>query len=226
MEADRRAVRPVPPHDRHLLQGTGRTAVDVRPQHQRVQELRPEQGEAVHRVQPRRILRRRCHPVRLRGRRVQPGGPAGRAELGGLPCRDGGDYRVTVTRDERSIANDGRRLTFRYQLNGPATHKIVERATGTPLPRIKFFAMGDIEIAGVPHPRAQPHHGRGVPGLEFTGLELVGPSEHGEKVLDAADGGGRSSGSAREARGPTRPRPSSPGGSPPLRCPPSTRARR
>jgi vanillate/3-O-methylgallate O-demethylase len=112
----------------------------------------------------------------LVGRPVAPNWAAFHAETG--------DYRVTVTRDERSIANDGRRLTFRYQLNGPATHKIVEKAADEPLPRIRFFAMGEIEIAGVPI-RALNHTMVGVPGLEFTGLELVGPSEHGEKVLAA-----------------------------------------
>lgn len=61
-----------------------------------------------------------------------------------------GDYRVTVTRDERSAANLGRRLTFRYQINGPATHSIVEKAVGGPLPRIKFFNMGEFEISGFP----------------------------------------------------------------------------
>jgi glycine cleavage system aminomethyltransferase T len=112
----------------------------------------------------------------LVGRPVAPNWAAFHAETGG--------YRVTVTRDERSIANNGRRLTFRYQLNGPSTHKIVEKAVGAPLPRIKFFAMGEIEIAGAPV-RALNHTMAGVPGLEFTGLELVGPSEHAETVLEA-----------------------------------------
>ncbi|ROQ60123.1 syringate O-demethylase/vanillate/3-O-methylgallate O-demethylase [Streptomyces sp. 840.1] len=112
----------------------------------------------------------------LVGRPVAPNWVAFQAETG--------QYRVTVTRDERSIANDGRRLTFRFQLNGPATHRIVEKAAGAPLPRIRFFGMGEIEIAGVPI-RALNHTMVGIPGQEFTGLELIGPSEHGERVLDA-----------------------------------------
>jgi glycine cleavage system aminomethyltransferase T len=112
----------------------------------------------------------------LVGRPVAPNWAAFHAETG--------DYRVTVTRDERSVANNGKRLTFRYQLNGPATHKIVEKAAGTPLPALKFFAMGEIKIAGAPI-RALNHTMVGVPGDEFTGLELVGPSEHSERVLEA-----------------------------------------
>jgi glycine cleavage system aminomethyltransferase T len=44
--------------------------------------------------------------------------------------------------------------------------------------------MGEIEIAGVPT-RALNHTMVGIPGQEFTGLELIGPSEHGERVLEA-----------------------------------------
>jgi glycine cleavage system aminomethyltransferase T len=44
--------------------------------------------------------------------------------------------------------------------------------------------MGEIRIAGVPI-RALNHTMVGIPGQEFTGLELVGPSEHGETVLAA-----------------------------------------
>lgn len=112
----------------------------------------------------------------LVGRPVAPNWAAFHAETG--------DYRVSVTRDERTVANKGRRLSFRFQLNGPATHKIVEKAVGAALPAIKFFAMGEIEIAGVPI-RALNHTMAGVPGLEFTGLELVGPSEGSEKVREA-----------------------------------------
>ncbi|GAA1545958.1 aminomethyltransferase family protein [Nocardioides humi] len=112
----------------------------------------------------------------LVGRPVAPNWAAFQAETG--------DYDVEVTRDERSVANDGRRLSFRFQLNGPATHKIVERAVGSPLPTIRFFAMGEIEIAGVPI-RALNHTMAGVPGLEFTGLELVGPSDGAERVREA-----------------------------------------
>jgi vanillate/3-O-methylgallate O-demethylase len=95
-----------------------------------------------------------------------------------------GDYNVTVVRDERSEANPKGRLTFRYQLNGPATQKILDAVCGGELPHIRFFNMGQFDIAGVPV-RALNHTMAGVPGREMTGLELVGPADGGSDVLDA-----------------------------------------
>ncbi|MGE0214785.1 hypothetical protein [Mycolicibacterium sp.] len=118
----------------------------------------------------------------LVGRPVAPNWVAFHAETG--------DYDVTVTRDERTVANNGQRLTFRYQLNGPATQKIVEAAAGGPLPRIKFFNIGDFEIAGVPV-RALNHTMAGAPGLEFTGLEIMGPSAHAAEVRAALVAAGK-----------------------------------
>jgi len=112
----------------------------------------------------------------LVGRPVTPNWVAFHAETG--------DYDVKVTRDERTVENGGRRLTFRYQLNGPATQKIVEKAAGQPLERVKFFNMTEFEIAGAPI-RALNHTMAGAPGLEYTGLELMGPSEKAEEVLAA-----------------------------------------
>lgn len=118
----------------------------------------------------------------LVGRPVTPNWVAFHAETG--------DYDVKVTRDERTIANNGQRLTFRYQLNGPATQRIVEKAVGSSLPEIKFFQMGEIEIAGIPI-RALNHTMAGAPGLEFTGLELVGPSTGATEVRQALLAAGR-----------------------------------
>jgi vanillate/3-O-methylgallate O-demethylase len=112
----------------------------------------------------------------LVGRPVTPNWVAFHAETGG--------YKVKVTRDERSVENGGRRLTFRYQINGPATQKIVEKAVGHELEKIKFFNIGEFEIAGA-HIRALNHTMAGTPGLEMTGLELMGPSEKGEEVMAA-----------------------------------------
>lgn len=95
-----------------------------------------------------------------------------------------GDYDVEVTRDERSEANPNPRLTFRYQLNGPATQKILEKAHGSALEHIRFFNMGEFELAGTPI-RALNHTMAGVPGREMTGLELIGPHERRQEVLDA-----------------------------------------
>ena len=123
--------------------------------------------------------------VSLVGRPITPDWVAFHAETG--------DYDVTVTRDERSVDNDGRRMTFRYQIQGPNALKIVEQAHGGKIDHIKFFNLGEFDIAGAPI-RALNHTMSGVPGLEMTGLELMGPSEYGEAVLDALVTAGRDHG--------------------------------
>jgi vanillate/3-O-methylgallate O-demethylase len=97
-----------------------------------------------------------------------------------------GAYDVTVERDERSAVNPaGRRRVYRFQVQGPNAHKVLERAGGLPLPEIKFFNMGEITIAG--RTVHALHHGMsGVPGLE-----LFGPWEEGEEVRAAIVEAGR-----------------------------------
>lgn len=95
-----------------------------------------------------------------------------------------GDYDVEVVRDEASPWNPNPRRQFRYQIQGPNGLKIVERAVGHPIDRIKFFNIGTFEIAGV-HIRALNHTMIGVPGLEMTGLEMTGPLADGPRVLEA-----------------------------------------
>jgi glycine cleavage system aminomethyltransferase T len=97
---------------------------------------------------------------------------------------EGGDYRVEVTRDDASPVNPRERLVFRYQLQGPAALEIVKAASDGTLGRIKFFNIGDFEIAGVPV-RALNHTMVGTPGHEYTGLEIFGPREHSARVKDA-----------------------------------------
>ncbi|MGZ6545661.1 MAG: vanillate/3-O-methylgallate O-demethylase [Actinomycetota bacterium] len=88
-----------------------------------------------------------------------------------------GGYDVRVERDERTVANPtGRRKLYRFQVQGPAAHQVLEKANGRPLPDIKFFNMGEITIAGRTV-RALHHGMSGVPGLE-----LFGPWEEGEDV--------------------------------------------
>jgi vanillate/3-O-methylgallate O-demethylase len=91
-----------------------------------------------------------------------------------------GGYDVTVERDERTAANPtGRRKIYRFQVQGPNAHGVLEQATGSPLPEIKFFNMGELTIAG--HKVRALHHGMsGVPGLE-----LFGPWEEREEVRAA-----------------------------------------
>jgi vanillate/3-O-methylgallate O-demethylase len=99
-------------------------------------------------------------------------------------CAETGGYDVEVIRDERSLVNQGKRLIFRYQLQGPNAQRIVEKAHGGPLPRIKFFNIGEFAIAGVPI-RALNHTMTGIPGEEMTGLEMTGPVEGRDAVMEA-----------------------------------------
>lgn len=96
-----------------------------------------------------------------------------------------GNYDVEIVRDDALLFNKtGRRLTFRYQLQGPNALKIVEKAAAGSLPPIKFFNIGRFTIAGRPV-RALNHTMAGVPGLEKTGLEVFGPAEFGPEVKEA-----------------------------------------
>ena len=96
-----------------------------------------------------------------------------------------GKYDVEISHDPASVYNPlGRRRHWRYQLNGPRTQDVLEKAVGGPIEHIPFFRMGGFEIAGTPV-RALNHTMSGVPGAEYTGLELFGPIEHGPRVLEA-----------------------------------------
>jgi glycine cleavage system aminomethyltransferase T len=91
-----------------------------------------------------------------------------------------GNYRVKVTRDERSVCNQKQRLLYRYQIQGPNAVKVLEKVNEGCLPDIKFFNIGDLSIAGK-KVRALSH------GMARTrgGLELFGPFEDGEKIKSA-----------------------------------------
>jgi len=91
-----------------------------------------------------------------------------------------GDYDVTIERDERTAANPtGRRMLYRFQVQGPTAHDVLRAATGKELPDIKFFNMGELTIGG--HTVRALHHGMsGAPGME-----LFGPWEEAEDVRAA-----------------------------------------
>src|SRR6187200_820653 len=80
-----------------------------------------------------------------------------------------GDYDVTFDRDARTAVNPtGKRKIYRFQVQGPTAMQVLEKATGGPLPEIKFFNMDEITIAGR-KVRALHHGMSGVPGLELFG---------------------------------------------------------
>ncbi|MBZ5580469.1 MAG: aminomethyl transferase family protein [Acidobacteriia bacterium] len=87
--------------------------------------------------------------------------------------------KATAERDERSAVNQGRRKTYRYQVQGPHAVKVMEKVTGKPAPDIKFFHMDVFKVAGR-DVRALRHGMVGQPGWE-----LFGPWDDGDAVRDA-----------------------------------------
>jgi glycine cleavage system aminomethyltransferase T len=92
---------------------------------------------------------------------------------------ENGDYAVAAVRDERSAANSGGRKTYRYQVQGPNALALMEKVTGGPVPKIQFFNMDRLSIAGC-QVRALRHGMVGMPGFE-----LFGPKADGETVRAA-----------------------------------------
>jgi syringate O-demethylase len=91
-----------------------------------------------------------------------------------------GDYDVTVTRDERwAMRTDGKRSSYRFQVQGPNAMKVIEKATGAAAPDLKFFNMTTMTIGGK-QVRALRHGMAGQPGFE-----LFGPWDDGEPVRQA-----------------------------------------
>src|SRR5208337_1294972 len=90
-----------------------------------------------------------------------------------------GGYKATAERDERSAVNQGRRRTYRYQVQGPHAVRVMEKVTGKPAPDIRFFHMDTFTVAGRAV-RALRHGMVGQPGWE-----LFGPWEDGDAVRDA-----------------------------------------
>jgi syringate O-demethylase len=92
-----------------------------------------------------------------------------------------GGYDVRCERDERTVARTGpvERKVYRFQVQGPNALKLMEQATGKPVPEVKFFHMAEFTIAGR-QVRALRHGMAGAPGFE-----LFGPWAEGEEVKAA-----------------------------------------
>ncbi|WP_163264340.1 vanillate/3-O-methylgallate O-demethylase [Chelativorans alearense] len=91
-----------------------------------------------------------------------------------------GGYDVKLDRDDRSpgrpMGKPVVRRRYRYQIQGPAAMKILEKLNGGPLPEVRFFNMDTIRIGGRTV-RCLRHGMSGEPGLE-----VWGPYEEGEEV--------------------------------------------
>jgi syringate O-demethylase len=91
-----------------------------------------------------------------------------------------GGYDVRVELDERTARRtDGRRKSYRFQIQGPNAMQVMEAASGERPPELKFFNMTRFTIAGK-SVRALRHGMAGQPGFE-----LFGPWEDGEAVRAA-----------------------------------------
>jgi vanillate/3-O-methylgallate O-demethylase len=90
-----------------------------------------------------------------------------------------GGYDVKVTRDERTVANQGRRLIYRYQIQGPNALELIKSVHEGAFPEIPFFNLGDLRIAGR-RVRALNHS-----MSRMGGLEMHGPAEDGDVVREA-----------------------------------------
>ena len=98
-----------------------------------------------------------------------------------------GGYDVEVRKDDRSpgapMGKAVTRVHYRYQIQGPNARQVIEKLTGEPMPDIKFFNMGYINIKGR-QVRALRHGMAGAPGLEIWGPYAEGP-EIREAILEA-----------------------------------------
>jgi vanillate/3-O-methylgallate O-demethylase len=90
-----------------------------------------------------------------------------------------GTCNARCERDERSAQNNGRRKTFRFQVQGPNALKLMAKILGKTPPDVRFFAMDTFSIGGR-DVRALRHGMVGQPGWE-----LFGPWEDGDAVRDA-----------------------------------------
>jgi vanillate/3-O-methylgallate O-demethylase len=94
-----------------------------------------------------------------------------------------GGFKVEIVRDDRSPSHPRGNLVtrrhYRYQIQGPNANQVLERLNGGPLPEVKFFNIGEINIKGQKI-RALRHGMAGAPGLE-----IWGPYEERDRIREA-----------------------------------------
>jgi len=100
-----------------------------------------------------------------------------------------GGYDVETRYDDRSPSRPyGEAVTrefYRFQIQGPNAWPIIEKLAGREVEQVRFFHMGELEIAGQ-QVRTLRHGMAGAPGLEIWGPY----SEHG-RIRDAVLEAGR-----------------------------------
>ena len=94
-----------------------------------------------------------------------------------------GGYDVEVIEDDRSPSRPGgkpvKRISYRYQIQGPNAWAIIEKLNGGKLEQLPFFNMADMNIDGT-RVRTLRHGMAGAPGLE-----IWGPYDDGDRIKDA-----------------------------------------
>ena len=131
-------------------------------------------------------------PVTARGNIVTDGILAREGQdsylLSGIPAAqhwvqyhaEQGGYDVAFRTDPSSAFRKGGDPTlFRYQVQGPRAAELVESAFGGPMPQVRFFHSGPIELNGR-RIKALRHGMAGQAGWEF-----IGPWEHAAAVEEA-----------------------------------------
>ncbi|HLY54176.1 MAG TPA: hypothetical protein VKS60_01385 [Stellaceae bacterium] len=80
-----------------------------------------------------------------------------------------GGYDVKVELDQRTaLRTDGKRKSYRFQVQGPNAMKVIGKALGAAPPDLKFFNMTHVTLGGRTV-RALRHGMAGQPGFEFFG---------------------------------------------------------
>ena len=94
-----------------------------------------------------------------------------------------GGFDVEIVKDDRSpsrpMGKPVNRISWRFQIQGPNAWAIIEKLNGGPVEQLKFFNMGEINIAGR-KVRTLRHGMSGAPGLE-----LWGPYAEGDEIRAA-----------------------------------------
>lgn len=110
--------------------------------------------------------------------------------VGRAPCAnwimfhaETGGYDVEIINDDRSPSRPGgkpvKRISYRYQIQGPNAWPVIEKLHGGKLEQLKFFNMASMNIDGT-EVRTLRHGMAGAPGLE-----IWGPYEDGERIKNA-----------------------------------------
>lgn len=123
-------------------------------------------------------------------RYVLSGVPAAQNWVQYHASRGGYDVRVAVDPDS-ALRRGGDPVLFRFQLQGPRTPELIERAFAEPLPKIRFFHSAPVWLAGMTF-RAFRHGMAGQLGYEF-----IGRWQDGEPVKEALLRAGKAVGLVR-----------------------------